>query len=370
MNFNKEAKLLIISAINFTDGGPLTVLHNILLNLIKYNNNKYEILVLVNSKKIVSDYGVNCIEFKHSKKSWFLRLYYEYIYFFFLSLKLKPHIWLSLHDVTPFVKARKQLVYCHNASPFYKVNISDLFFAPKFFLFCKLYIHLYKFNVNSNSFIIVQQEWLRNKFSKFYNEDNIVVSHPVLSSNVPTNISQKFINHEKLILFYPAFPRSFKNFEVVCEAISLLSEKDHDNIELRLTIDGNENRYSRYIYSKYKTIASINFIGLKKKDQIIDEFNDASIVVFPSKLETWGLPISEAKDLNKPLLISDLHYARETVGNYDMVSFLSPDDPQQWADCFDMILRKKFVFAGNKFATPREPFKEDWHLLSSFILNL
>jgi hypothetical protein len=366
-----KKKVLVISAINFTEGGPLTVLHNLLDSFTYENSRDYRIIVLINNKELIKNYQFDYIEFINSKKSWFFRLFYEYIYFYFLSLNIKPYIWFSLHDISPFVKSTYKILYCHNPAPFYNTTFNEFFVCPKFYLFSKLYLFLYKFNIKSNDYVIVQQDWLRNKFSKFFNIDNIMVSHPVLSTKVQTTISKKFfLNDEQLILLYPAFPRSFKNFEVVCDAIYLLSEKNQENIELRLTIDGNENRYARYIYNKYKSFAAINFIGLKNKAQINDEFNDASIIVFPSKLETWGLPISEAKGLNKPLLVSDLHYARETVGNYDMVSFLSPDDSQQWADCFDMILSKKFVFAGNKFAPPREPFTKDWHSLSAFILNL
>lgn len=364
-------KLIVISAINFTEGGPLTVLHSLLDSFTSLNTYNYRIVVLVNDKELIKDYKYDYIEFKNSKKSWIFRIFYEYLYFYFLSSRLNPHIWLSLHDISPFVKSSHKLVYCHNPAPFYKTNPKDFFLCPKFYLFSKFYLFLYKFNIKSNDYVIVQQEWLRNEFSNFFNKSNIVVSHPVSTiQKKVTNAIEKFFNDEKLILFYPAFPRSFKNFEVVCEAISLLEKKLQENIELRLTIHGNENRYSRFIYSKYSSLDSIKFIGLKNMVQIIDEYNSASFIIFPSKLETWGLPISEAKNLNKPLLVSDLHYARETVGNYENVTFISPDDPKKWADCFDKILSKKFVFAGNKLAPPREPFSKDWHSLSSFILNL
>ncbi len=280
-------------------------------------------------------------------------------------------MWLSLHDISPFVKSSHKLVYCHNPAPFYKTNLKDFFLCPKFYLFSKFYLFLYKFNIKSNDYVIVQQEWLRNEFSNFFNKSNIVVSHPVSTTQKKVTISiEKSFDDEKLILFYPAFPRSFKNFEVVCAAISLLEKKLQENLELRLTIHGNENRYSRFIYRKYNSLDSINFIGLKNKVQIIDEYNNASFIIFPSKLETWGLPISEAKVLNKPLLVSDLHYARETVGNYEFVSFLPPDEPQKWADCFQNIIDKNFQFTGNTLETPAEPFAKDWYSLSSFVLNL
>ena len=366
-----KEKVIVISAINFTEGGPLTVLHNLLDAFNSINSNNYRIIVLINNRELLRNYNCDYIEFKNSKKSWFFRIYYEYLYFYLLSLRLKPYIWFSLHDISPFVKSNYKLLYCHNPAPFYNSRLKEFFVCPKFYLFSKFYIFLYKFNIKSNDYVVVQQEWLRNEFSNFFNKSNIIVSHPVTSTQMPVNISiEKSFKDEKLILFYPAFPRSFKNFEVVCEAISLLEKKLQENIELRLTIDGNENRYSRYIYNKYNSCDSISFIGLKNKFQIIDEYNNASVIIFPSKLETWGLPISETKELNKPLLVSDLHYARETVGNYDTVSFLSPDVPEKWADCFKEICDGKYQFSGNTLVTPSEPFAKDWDSLSSFILNL
>lgn len=366
-----KKKLIVISAINFTEGGPLTVLYNLLDSFTLSAPKHYHIIVLINNRELLKDYRFEYIEFRNSKKSWFLRLYYEYIYFYFLSSRIKPYIWFSLHDITPFVNATYKLLYCHNPAPFYHARFNDLFVCPKFYLFSKLYIYLYKFNISSNNYIIVQQNWLRKELSKFYNKNKIVVSHPVTSAQNYSNCNKKkAIFHEKLILFYPAFPRLFKNFEVVCEGLSLLNKKYLEKIELRLTLDGDENRYSRYIYKMYKSCPSIKFIGLKNKFQINKEYNNASVVVFPSKLETWGLPISEAKNLNKPILVSDLHYARETVGNYNRVSFISANNPKKWADCFEKILRRKFEFSRSTLVSPCEPFAKDWYSLSTFILNL
>lgn len=54
-------------------------------------------------------------------------------------------------------------------------------------------------------------------------------------------------------------------------------------------------------------------------------YNTSDCLIFPSKLETWGLPISEMKFFGKPILIADELYAKETVGGYDKVQFL-----KQW----------------------------------------
>ena len=130
-----KKKLIVISAINFTEGGPLTVLYNLLDSFTLSAPKHYHIIVLINNRELLKDYRFEYIEFRNSKKSWFLRLYYEYIYFYFLSSRIKPYIWLSLHDITPFVNATYKLLYCHNPAPFYHARFNDLFVCPKFYLF-------------------------------------------------------------------------------------------------------------------------------------------------------------------------------------------------------------------------------------------
>ena len=90
-----KKKLVVISAINFIEGGPLTVLYNLLDNLTPIISNNYRIIVLINDKVLLEDYNFEYIEFKYSKKSWIFRIYYEYLYFYFLSSRLKPYIWFS-----------------------------------------------------------------------------------------------------------------------------------------------------------------------------------------------------------------------------------------------------------------------------------
>jgi len=67
-------------------------------------------------------------------------------------------------------------------------------------------------------------------------------------------------------------------------------------------------------------------------------YQKVKCVIFPSKLETWGLPITEAKELKKPLILSDLSYAHETLGNYEKVLFFNPDSAQELAKKMELII--------------------------------
>jgi len=66
--------------------------------------------------------------------------------------------------------------------------------------------------------------------------------------------------------------------------------------------------------------------------------------VFPSLLETWGLPISEAKEYAKPIILADLPYAHETLGSYNCARFFNPYSVTDLVNIFEDIIDGKAVF--------------------------
>lgn len=101
-------------------------------------------------------------------------------------------------------------------------------------------------------------------------------------------------------------------------------------------------------------------MGRQSRDDMAAQYAQCDAVLFPSKLETWGLPITEAKALSKPLLVADLPYAYETVGTYASVSFLPPNDAAAWAKAFEAVAEGKWINSGNVETTPDSPYASDW----------
>ena len=155
----------------------------------------------------------------------------------------------------------------------------------------------------------------------------------------------------------------FKNIELVCEAAKHLNQDGISGFEVRLTLDGSENRYAAYLIKRYANTEGIVFIGRQNKREMMSQYDESDCVLFPSRLETWGLPISEAKALGKPLLIAELPYAHETVGTYDKVSFIDPFDAIGLANKMKSIMDGKFEFSGAVATSPESPFVSDWREL-------
>jgi glycosyltransferase involved in cell wall biosynthesis len=368
-------KTLVISAINFFEGGPLSVLTDCLLFL-NNNMNNYRIIALVHSinlfdKKKYSK--IEFIEFAKSRQSYFFRLYYEYIYFRKFSQIQKVTFWLSLHDITPNLKNVKQAVYCHNPSPFNTVNLKDIFIQPTQFFFRLFYKYLYSINIKKNEKIIVQQRWIKDEFKKMFSldESKIIVA-PLQVPEIPPKYfrqNQKNNNKEK-IFFFPTFPRPFKNIELIGEATKLLNNDGIYNFKVIITIDGSENNYARSIINQYKRLKNIIFIGLLSREEVYEYYARTDCLIFPSKLETWGIPITEFKYFEKTILAANLPYARETIGSYDKSILFDPYSPKSLAKEMKKILsNENLIFFKAKESLNNGLIAHDWDELFSILLK-
>ena len=367
-------KTIVLSGINLIEGGPLTIYKDCLRCVEKYFLENYEIVALVHNRELFSEFDskIKFIEFMDSKKSYLKRFYYEYFYFKRLSKKLKPYLWFSLHDMTPNVVTDKRAVYCHNPIIFYDVKRKDMINEFKMFMFSRFYKYIYKINIKKNNFVVVQQDWIRKRFKKIFKIKNVVVAHP----NVVIDDSNNNYKNTKIVknsFLYPSFPRIFKNFEVICKAVEILENKNIENFKVYLTIDGSENIYSKEIVEKYGRLKCIEFIGLQTRENLMKYYSKIETVIFPSKLETWGLPISEAKAFGKNIILADLEYAHETLGTYEKVMFFGPDNAEKLSEKIEMLINddenmKNIEFDGNFEKNIEKPFCKNWKELFDILL--
>lgn len=335
-------KTIVISAVSLVSGGTLTIAQDCLRYLSKIKG-KYRIIVLVHDIKLYSqESGIEYLEYPNAK-SWLKRLYYEFFYCKEYSKNKNIFLWFSLHDITSNVVASKRVVYCHNPSPFFKGGWYFMFKDFNFFLFTSFYRYLYQINIKKNEYVVVQQKWLKYQFEKMYGLNNVIVSYPELTG--VEAIFKKKVNNEIFTIFFPSVARVFKNFEVLCEAASIL--RKNKKIQFIITISGEENSYARRLLKSYSNLKNIKFIGLISREEVFEYYKISDLVVFPSLLETWGLPITEAKAFNVPLLLSDLEYAHETVGNYEKVTFFDPNDSKRLATIIDEIFKGEHDFEGS-----------------------
>lgn len=360
-------RCLAVSAVNFTEGGPLTVLQDFVAAACEVLPPEWEIVAFVHDRRLLTSPRVQAIEIPYTKYSWLRRLRFEWHELQAYSKQLRPDLWVSLHDISPNVGSVRQVVYCHNPMPFFRMRIRDALFEPREFLFWLAYGALYRRNIDKNFAVVVQQGWLRAEFAKWTKpHTKIIVAHPSVRIEETQRSAVRHVA-DRAVFFYPALPRAFKNIELICRAVEELERHDGWHSEVVLTIDGSENRYAKWLYAKFGKLKTVRFAGRQSREQMQQQYAKADCLLFPSRLETWGLPITEAKQRGLPMFVAEAAYARETVGSYDRVEFIDVDDPVALSRKLLQFQAGTFSFRPVRCEVPEPPFAPDW---ASLIENL
>ena len=313
-------RTVVVSAVNIRKGGTLTILKDCLKYLSGLAEaGEWKVIALVHRQSLCEYPGIEYIEIPWSAKGWGRRLWCEYVTMHRISkdiAKREGHpvnMWLSLHDTTPRVVADHQEVYCQTSFPFLKIIPRDWIMDPKVPMFALFTRWAYRINVKRNDCLIVQQEWFKDVLSKLLHlpADKFRVIPPQLPDM--TAIKPSDIHYDIPMFFYASSPDCHKNFETLCEAAQLLEkELGKGKFKVVLSIAGNENRYARWIHKKWGSVDSIEFAGYMSREDLFGLYRAADAFVFPSRVETWGLPISEylaVTEGNGQLLLADLPYA-------------------------------------------------------------
>ena len=137
-----------------------------------------------------------------------------------------------------------------------------------------------------------------------------------------------------------------------------------------MTLSGVENKYSKWLYDKWGHLSSITFSGFMSRKQLYTIYAQTNCLVFPSRVETWGLPISEFAVLEKPMLLADLPYAHETAAGSRQTAFFNPEDANELKEQM-----KRLVYGDTSFLKPisnlniKEPVAKSWAELFDLLLG-
>lgn len=322
----KQNKRIVFSGINISVGGPLTMLRHFHQYASEFLAADYEIYFLVKDKQLLPESKLNIIEFPAAQRSLLHKLYYEYVAFKKVSERIQPILWFSLNDITPTVSATIQCVYFHNATPFYKLSWMDLFFPARALVQKFYYYFFYRINLFKNDFVVVQQKFLSDYIIRKlkFPADRILLNRPELNLTSLRKPSPSPAYEATKVFLYPTKAVVYKNVHVIIKAVKLLKSRKVSDFKVVLTIFENDNRYSRYLKYISRNLPEIEFAGYQPFDVLVEQFQRAHCILFPSKLETWGLPLSEAIYFNKHIIAADLQYAHETIGAYAQVDFFNP----------------------------------------------
>ena len=75
----------------------------------------------------------------------------------------------------------------------------------------------------------------------------------------------------------------------------------------------------------------IIFTGYLTKKEMNDYYSK-SVLIFPSYIETIGLPLLESRNVGCPIIVSDCGYSREILSEYENVTYFNPNSEHELAE--------------------------------------
>ncbi len=374
-------KVIVISAVNLRKGGTLTILRQCLSYLSSVAiENSWKIIALVHKQELADFPNVEYIELPWSIEGWGKRLWCEYVTMNKISKEITKRegeidLWLSLHDTTPRVVCKRQATYCHTAFPFFKWKFRDFRFDKKIPIFGMLTKFIYKINVKSNDFIVVQGEWLRKGFSKMFGVDYncFIVAPPSKDFEIPQY--EKLDSKGLFTFFYASTADVHKDFETLCRASKLLEERIGKNkFQTILTVSGNETNYAQkyatYLKDNWGNVDSIKFYGFMDKPTLFAHYDLADCLVQTSRVEACPLPISEFMIYKKPMILVDLPYAHDISQGSPKTAFIPLSDEKKLFELmYSAYINEYKGFYSIKKNPIASPYANNWGELFTLLLK-
>ncbi len=312
-------KTILVLDVAADSGGALTVLEEYYDRLRQDTQNQY--LFCVSLPHFADTDTLHVRRFPWVKRSWLHRLWFEQVTVKRLIRREKPDEVLSLQNTTVRGAHCPQTVYLHQPLPFCGIRFS-LWRQPKFWVYQHLIGRRIYASLREAHEVIVQTQWMKEAACEKAGISPEKVSlQPPQVNCVPAG---RFSNEKwQRTFFYPASAYSYKNHETLFRAMELLDEQGVGDFTVRLTLTQEQlpclSRFPR-------AAAHTQLCGQLPREAVMAAYTE-SVLVFPSYIETFGLPLLEARMSDSPIVASDTPFSREILAGYATVSYFDPFDP-------------------------------------------
>lgn len=223
--------------------------------------------------------------------------------------------------------------------------------------------HLYKKCIKAASYVLAGSEWGKKEIIKFYKvpKNKVIVLPAIAFEGLVKNISLleakrilKKYNLPARFIFYPAQFWLHKNHQNLIRALSVLKKQ---NIIIPLVLIGSKretwdefNKVTNLIKEK-NLEKQVYYLGYVDNKEISALYKLALSMVMPTFLPTATFPVTEAWQMNCPVLYSNIRGCKDQAG--DAALLLNPSNPKDIADKIRMIwenknLRSKLIRKGKK----------------------
>lgn len=317
----KPNSTVMIYDVHASESGALAILDDLYRQIRAYSDKSVKWIFIVSTPHYDVTENIIVRRFPWVKKNWGYRYYFDMVTTRGLLQQYKPDKVFSLQNKgIPFFK-KVQLVYLH--LPFI---LTDHIFnirtdGKKLWLYQNVVSKSIFRSLRKVDCTIVQTQWMKDALVKKarVDKDKVIIIEPDISTNkIGTYVDTK---ENRKTFFYPATAFSYKNHMTMLRALHYAQQKGLKDYSLTLTIRSDESALTEELYD-YATANHLNvsFGGQVPRDKVFEMYAN-SVLLFPSYVESFGLPLLEARLTGTYVIASDCPFSREILNGYDKASF-------------------------------------------------
>jgi hypothetical protein len=337
-----NSNLIIINGLNSRSGGGLVIFSEFLRQRSSFDNKIKYIIFIPNGFKcetLDKNTNVTFIEFPNFINNFILLFFYYYLLLPIFFIFFKPKFILNFGDIViPYIT--KQIYFFDWAFALSdKTSISfNLNSITR-----QLKILQIRRNIINIKKIICQTTLIRDelKLKLLIPNNNLIVlpTPPLIYNDLDKT---KILNYKSfnsstpLILFYPTSLSFHKNIAFLFNLARIINDL---KLPVKFKITTNKKDLEK-IYPDLKLCNSIELCGFLSHKEVLQQLQDSHFLFFPSLLESYGLPLVEAMSLTKPILVSDLDYAKVLCD--DSADYFNPYEVNSAIEIIKNILTGNF----------------------------
>lgn len=251
-------------------------------------------------------------------------------------------------------------LYYHQSMPLYPERWNPFRATQRgLWLYKTLFRRIVARSLRPSTQVFVQLECIKRRFSQVYGVPGgqiHVVAPEALPAPEGAQDDSIRLDAQACNLVYPATPFVYKNHEVLLKALRILAARNTEmKVRLYLTMTRDQLRWLGQEEVDDENVQVV-CLGYVSQEALKGLYGRADALLFPSRIETFGLPLIEAAALGLPVLAGDTDFAREVLQGYAGVSYFPTDDPQKWAEGIEALAQDK----GRRYPPLKGEEKDSW----------
>lgn len=337
--------MVVVNATAARSSGALSILRQFLDAIPEYGGDN-EYIVFVDEGFAYKTIG-NVRYVKQDTKTWLKRIWWDErgLKRWCMQHGIKPQLLVSLQN-TGVNWDIPQVIYYHQLLPLSPKKWNPLK-RKEVLLFC--YKWFYSFFVNryltDRTHIIVQIPSIKEAFvHKFkMNEERVSVLAPRINAVDYSKIEAVDLKDGFVHFVYPATAFVYKNHIEIVRAVRWLFDAApglRGKLKVHFTLQVTEDKELYAQIAKWDLLDSFVFEGTMPFERLLGYYKSCDALLFPSYIESFGLPLLEAAGAGIPIIVADLPYAHDVVGKYDGVHFAGVGNSQSWGGAIKEICDK------------------------------